>query len=231
VVENGPVHSSRQATGSTLERLYRLRFSEKERERKNAIWQVLCGRFLQRYVRPTDTVLELAPGFGEFSRNIKAATIVAVDLNPDTASFLPAGAQFHLGSAERLDFLADGAVDVVFTSNFLEHLPSKAAVDNVLREVRRVLRPGGLFIALQPNIRFAYKEYWDFYDHRVALSHLSCTEALELSGLQVIEVIDRFLPFSTKSSLPTHPLLVRAYLAFRPAWRLLGKQFLIVARK
>jgi hypothetical protein len=47
----------------------------------------------------------------------------------------------------------------------------------------------------------------------------------------VIErLIPRFLPFTTKSALPQHPLLVRAYLAFRPAWRLLGGQFLVVAR-
>lgn len=214
-----------------LQRLYRNRFSESDRARKDEIWRVLCTHFFQRYVRSTDTILDIASGLGEFSRHIKAARIAAVDLNPDAAVFLPAGATFSPTSAERLNFLPDNSVDVAFTSNFLEHLPTKAVVDAVLREVRRVLRVGGRFIALQPNIRYAYKEYWDFYDHQTPLSHLSCAEAFELAGLQVVEVIDRFLPFSTKTALPTHPVLVRAYLACRPAWRLFGKQFLIVGQK
>jgi hypothetical protein len=100
-----------------------------------------------------------------------------------------------------------------------------------LREVQGVLRPRGFFVALQPNIGYAYREYWDFYDHHTPLSHLSCAEAFERAGLRVVELIDRFLPFSTKSALPTHPLLVRGYLACRLAWRFLGMQFLIVGQK
>jgi SAM-dependent methyltransferase len=216
---------------SHLQALYRNRFSDSERARKDEIWRVLCARFFQRYVRPTDTVLDIASGLGEFSRHIKAARIFAVDLNPDAANFLPDGSAFSLTSAERMDFLSDNSVDVAFTSNFLEHLPTKIVLDAVLREVWRVLRPGGILIALQPNIRYAYKEYWDFYDHHTPLSHLSCAEAFEIAGLHVIELIDRFLPFSTKSVLPTHPLLVRIYLVCRPAWRFFGKQFLIVGQK
>jgi SAM-dependent methyltransferase len=214
-----------------LQSLYRNRFSDVERARKDEIWHVLCDHFFQRYVRPTDMVLDIGSGLGEFSRHITAAKIFAVDVNPDAAGFLPAGSTFRLSSAEHLDFLSDNSIDVAFTSNFLEHLETKHIVNVVLREVRRVLRPSGLFVALQPNIRYAYKEYWDFYDHHTPLSHLSCAEAFELAGLRVVELIDRFLPFSTKGALPTHPLLVRAYLACRPAWRFFGKQFLIVGKK
>ena len=35
----------------------------------------------------------------------------------------------------------------------------------------------------------------------------------------------------TLSPLPKHPIFIRLYLACRPAWRLLGRQFLIVGRK
>jgi len=222
---------ARSNAGEMLRSLYRNRFSAVERARKDAIWQVLCKNFFQRYVRPTDTVLEIASGFGEFSRHIMASKIIAVDPNPDAARWLPTGAEFHLAVAERMPFLADQSIDVAFASNFFEHLPSKASLDAVLSEVRRVLRPDGQFVALQPNIRYAYKQYWDFYDHHTPLSHLSCAEAFELAGFTVVELIDRFLPFTTKSKLPTHPTLVRAYLYCRPAWRLLGKQFLIVGKK
>ena len=44
-------------------------------------------------------------------------------------------------------------------------------------------------------------------------------------------LVTRFLPYTTKSRLPQHPALVRAYLAFPPAWRLLGKQTLYVGER
>jgi hypothetical protein len=44
-------------------------------------------------------------------------------------------------------------------------------------------------------------------------------------------VIPRFLPFTTQSRLPRSARLVRAYLAFPPAWRVLGKQSVLVAER
>ena len=74
-----------------LERLYRNRFSKLERRRKDEIWRVLCTHFFQRYVKPSDIVVDIASGMGEFSRHITAARVYAVDINPDAAEFLPAG--------------------------------------------------------------------------------------------------------------------------------------------
>jgi hypothetical protein len=81
-----------------------------------------------------------------------------------------------------------------------------------------------------PNIRYAYAEYWDFYDHYLPLSHLSLEEGLVQAGFDIERVIPRFLPYSTRSALPKATFFVRAYLAFPLAWRFLGKQFLCVAR-
>jgi hypothetical protein len=97
-----------------------------------------------------------------------------------------------------------------------------------LSVVRELLAPGGRVIVLQPNIRLVGQRYWDFIDHQVALTERSLLEAAELAGLSTDELVTRFLPYSTKGRLPAARLLVRAYLAFPPAWRIMGKQTLYV---
>ena len=214
-----------------VERLYRFRFSETDLVRKSEIWQVLCEDFFQKYIASTDTVLDIGCGFGEFSTHIRAGRRIAIDLNADAGKHLPAGVEFHATSAADLSVIPDTSIDVCFSSNFFEHLPSRDALDRVLAEALRVLRPGGRYVAMQPNIRYAPGEYWDYYDHVLPLSHLSCREAFAKAGFEICQVIDRFVPFSTNSRLPQHPWLVRAYLRCRWAWRILGRQFVIVGRK
>jgi hypothetical protein len=100
-----------------------------------------------------------------------------------------------------------------------------------LKVVREVLRPGGRAIVLQPNIRLVGGSYWDFLDHKTPLTERSLEEAAQTAGLETERLITRFLPYTTKSRFPQRAWLVRAYLAFPPAWWLLGKQTLLIARR
>lgn len=213
-----------------LTRLYQNRFSAEDRQRKDKIWRALCTHYFQQFVAPSDTVLDVACGQGEFIRHIQCAHKVAVDLNPEVQHILPPQIRFIVSSARDLSAIASGSVDVCFISNFFEHLETKTQMDEVLQEVKRVLRPGGRFVNMQPNIRFEPGRYWDFYDHVLPLSDRSAVEALEKNGFEVEIVVPRFVPFTTKSVLPQHPLLVRAYLAMPWVWKVLGGQFVVVAR-
>ena len=124
--------------------------------------------------------------------------------------------------------LPAGHFGTVFISNYLEHLESADTVIEQLKVVRELLVVGGRVIILQPNIRLVGPRYWDFIDHRVALTERSLLEAAELAGLGTERLVTRFLPYSTKGRLPAARPLVRAYLAFPPAWRVMGKQTLFV---
>lgn len=217
--------------GDNLSELYRIRFAEDQLPRKNAIWKVICQDYLQKFIDPFDTVVDIACGYGEFLNNISAKRKVAVDLNPDARKFLDSKVEFHQRLATDLGKVIENNADAVFTSNFLEHLPDKHVLDEFLDQVLIALKPGGKYIILGPNLRYLPGEYWDYYDHHLGLTHLSLCEALQLKGFNVEICIDRFLPYTTQGSLPTHPWLVKAYLKFPLAWRFLGKQFLIVARK
>jgi SAM-dependent methyltransferase len=214
-----------------LASLYRFRFNEADLPGKMKIWQTLCRDFFQRYIDPQMTVLDVACGYGEFINNIQAKSKHAIDLNPDTKGFLGSDVSFHETRADDMVGLADASIDVAFTSNFLEHLESKSMCDSVFKEVLRVLRPGGKFIVMGPNIRYLAREYWDFYDHHLPLSHSSLEEGLSINGFRVIRNIPRFLPYTTRSALPQHPLLVSTYLKVPFVWPVLGRQFLLIAEK
>jgi SAM-dependent methyltransferase len=220
------------ARDGKLEReLYAQRFDAGERAMKSDIWRVLCRSFFQRYVARDDTVLDLGAGYCEFINNIECKTKLAVDLNEETQDYAAPGVKVVLTPLTDLSPITDASVDVAFASNVFEHLHDKATLLESLREAHRVLRPGGRLLVLGPNIRYAFSEYWDFFDHHLALSHVSLSEALGLAGFRVCEVRPRLLPFSTKSSLPKAAWLVRLYLALPVAHRFLGKQFFVVAEK
>src|SRR5687768_3879958 len=80
-------------TDMTLDSLYATRFPEADRDAKDAIWQVLCRHFLQRYVASTDVVLDLGAGFGEFLRHIHCGRRIAVDIERLSGRMLPQGTE------------------------------------------------------------------------------------------------------------------------------------------
>jgi ubiquinone/menaquinone biosynthesis C-methylase UbiE len=214
------------------EELYRQRFADVSQEKRAAMWEVLCRVVLQRYVEPTDTVVDLGAGFCEFINTIRCEHKVAIDASPASRQYAAEGVHAVVGDVHAvLGKVADATVNVVFCSNFFEHLRNKEAVLTMLSDIYRVLVPEGRVIIIQPNIRYAYKEYWDFFDHHVPLSHRSLGEALQLSGFRIDYLKPRFLPYTTKSRLPQAAWLMRLYLAVPPAQWLLGKQMLVVARK
>lgn len=217
--------------GNNLAELYKIRFTEEELPRKNQIWQILCNSFFQKFINPKFTVVDIACGYGEFLNNIKAVRKIAVDLNPDAKDFLGADIEFHQCMATDLGSVVKEEADIVFTSNFLEHLPDKKTLDQFLGQVLIALKPGGRYLIMGPNLRYVPGQYWDFYDHHLGLTHLSLCEALKMRGFQIKLCIDRFLPFTTQGALPTHPFFVKLYLLFPWAWKILGKQFFIVAQK
>lgn len=214
-----------------LKQLYDFRFGQTGTAKRRAVWRVLCDDFFSKLVPVDATILDLACGYGEFINQIRAGRKYAVDLNADSPLHLNADVTFVPTSALDLSGLPQGEFDVVFTSNFLEHFQDKRELDLLFAQVAGLLKPGGRFIVVGPNIRYAYREYWDYYDHYLPLSHLSLVEGLMLAGFQPERVVDRFLPYTMHGRTPTADILIKLYLAFPLAWRFMGKQFLVVARK
>ena len=231
MAEGGPSSRPTASDVAGPHSIYDLRFGEHERSQKEAVWREIA-RFLQRrYIPESSKVLDVAADVGYFIRNITAAERWASDLR-DTSAHFPEDVRFLRSDGLALAEVAPtDYFDLVFMSNYLEHLDSPESVIEQLRVAWRLLKPGGRVLILQPNIKLVGGAYWDFIDHRVALTDESLEEAAAFAGFTSDVRIRRFLPYSTKGRLPSHPLLVRGYLRFSPAWRLLGKQTLYIGRR
>ena len=218
-------------TGEQLARLYQDRFTPEELRFKDSMWKAFCELFFQRYIGPDDTVVDLGAGSCEFINNIGCRERIAVDLNPDLGKHLRQGRAVVTPSTD-MHAIADGSVDVVFTSNFFEHLPNKVALVQTLAECHRILRDGGSLMVVMPNIRYLPGRYWDYFDHHLALTHYSLEEAVRIVDFEPREVIPRFLPYTIKHTrIPQSVGLVRLYLRMPWVWRLFGEQMFVLAEK
>jgi SAM-dependent methyltransferase len=220
-------HTMTAHTAADLQRIYDARFSDRLEYRK-AVWSALVNDFLGKYVRPGDSVLDLGCGYGEFINTMECSQKYAMDLNPDVVRFLGADVTPLLQDCSARWQLADASLDVVFTSNFFEHLPDKRALGRTLDEINRCLRPGGRLIAMGPNVKYLPGEYWDFWDHYIALTEASLKEALVTRGFSADVCIGRFLPYSMAAGRRYPIVFLRAYLKMPWVWRIFGKQFLVV---
>ncbi len=198
---------------------------------RRKVWQVLIRDFFQKWVPAEGSVLDLGCGWGEFINQVKAARKYGMDLNPDSPAHLEASIEFKAQDCSREWTLPEASLDVVFTSNFFEHLPDKAALKATLDQAYRCLKPGGRIICMGPNIKYLPGAYWDFWDHYLPLTELSLGEGLSLSGFRVESSVARFLPYSMSQGFQPPVACVAWYLRFPWLWRFFGKQFLIVAKK
>jgi hypothetical protein len=202
-----------------IQQLYTKRFDNAlVLARKNKIWQILCKHFFQKQINEDSVVLDIAAGYCEFINNIKAKEKIAFDLNPDTKRYANESVQTIEDSFFNMDaHLQNKKVDVIFASNIFEHLDTKEQVVLAIKKCSEALNfNSGKLMILQPDIRYTGAAYWDFIDHKVALTGEALIEAGEMCGLKTVYHIRKFLPYTTKSKLPQHPFLIWLYLKLMP---------------
>ena len=141
------VRTWRETRGSSLLRAYSDAVNRRLLER----WLPRdCGRMLK-----TDVFDEaVAEGLSPFLA-ARAQAFVAIDASPETVA---AARRRHpeldtrVADVRALPF-ADESFDVVISTSTLDHFPSRAGVEAALRELHRVLVPGGLAVVTLDNPR------------------------------------------------------------------------------
>jgi SAM-dependent methyltransferase len=195
--------------------------------RRAAVWRELV-RYVSRDIRDRSCILDLGCGYGDFINAVAADRKLALDLNAGAREWLAPDVTFLGGDCADLSALAEASVGTVFASNLLEHVP-RERVPVVLGEVRRVLRPGGRVLLIQPNYRLGPARYFDDYTHVTVFSDVSLCDWLRAGGFVIRRCVPGLLPFSMNSPLPKHPLLVRLYL--HAPVRPLARQMYVVAER
>jgi SAM-dependent methyltransferase len=220
---------SAQSAGE-LQSIYEKRFAGTLAYRKK-VWNVLVSDFFQKYVSTGDAVVDLGCGYGEFINAVRCAKKFAMDLNPDAPKYLAPSVRFLDQDCASPWQLESGSLNVVFTSNFFEHLPDKGALGRTLDEIFRCLAPGGKLIAMGPNIKYLAGDYWDFWDHHLPLTEMSLGEGLINRGFEISECVGKFLPYTMVHQRQYPDIFLKLYLRLPVTWQIFGKQFLVVAVK
>lgn len=215
-----------------LKTLYSNRFDHKQRKIKSALWRVLIEEFLQKYIDPYSVVLDIGGGYGEFINQVKAKEKYLIDLNPDAKLFADPDVKIFnvdILNLEDRQILAQ-QYDIIFVSNFFEHLNNKEELVNLLLFCFNHLNPGGSLLVIQPNFKYSVKEYYDFIDHQLPITHVSIKEVLEAIGFKINILIPRFLPFTTQGR-PSSTKVLKLYLKLPFLWSFFGGQMFVKASK
>jgi SAM-dependent methyltransferase len=193
------------------------------------VWKVVAEH-LAAWVPPGAHVLEVGAGYCQWINNVVAARRVAVDIWPDVARFAAPGVEaVVLDVARDLARLGAATFDTILASNILEHFEPGVAV-SVVDDFGRLLKPEGRLIVIQPNFRYASRQYFDDYTHRAVFTDVSLPNLLRAHGFQIDHVQPRFLPYSMRGTkLPVRPWTVRAYL--RSPFKPMAGQMLVVAHR
>ncbi len=211
------------------DRIYQYRFQGVDKNKKLSTWKIIAA-FIHEKLGQPNSMIDPAAGDCEFINQVPANEKWAVDMGEHTKHAAKEGVKVVIGNNLEVE-LPQNYFEGVYVSNFLEHLHSQEDVAMFLERMFSILKPGGQIAIMGPNFKYCAKNYFDFADHTVILTELGVAEHLYGAGFEVKEVHDRFLPLSFRGKIPVTDFLVKMYFKMPFAWRFMGKQFLLIAKK
>jgi SAM-dependent methyltransferase len=176
------------ATPAPVPETPRARYWERLREPEALVARDLA---LLRGIPRTRPVLDVGCGNGGFVRACRDAGVDAVGVEAFAESAgVAARAGTHVlhAAGEELP-VATGSLDAVRLKEVLEHVQQPLVLAS---EMRRVLRPGGVFIAYVPtqwSTLYPFPaNFWDDYTHVRAFSRTGLVRLLEDAGFARISI-------------------------------------------
>lgn len=141
---------------------------------ENDFPQTLVDYLVERYsFRGGQTLLDVGCGKGFYANAFGRQGIVASGLDTKDCDF-----------EEDLFPVASESYDYIFTKSTLEHI---ANLDNVLREMGRVLKPNGLVICIVPDWHSQWKTFYDDITHKTPFTLKSLRQAFLLADFKNVK--------------------------------------------
>jgi len=171
-----------------------------ERDRPYTDYPDLLARFLVNRYRLSShhKLLDLGCGRGEFLRGFMRCGVQGYGADQSSAAAqLCSDAEIRIADFENATIpYDDGFFDVVYSKSVLEHFYYP---ERLVREIRRVLKPGGLAITMVPDWEHNYRIYYEDYTHRTPFTLSSLRDIQLIHGFDQVRV-ERFrqLPFLWK---------------------------------
>ncbi len=151
----------------------------------------LANHLIDRYVLSEGSrLLEVGCGRGEVLKGFIDAGLVGhgVDISPATSQYFPE-IELKVTNLEHNQIpYDDGLFDVVYSKSLIEHFYHP---ERVVGEMFRVLRPGGVLLALTPDWDVNYRMFYCDYTHRTPFTAESLRDLLLIHRFTDVSV-ERF---------------------------------------
>ena len=154
--------------------------AEDERAR-NVSWNLAQ---LRPYLKPGRVFLEVGAGDCALATRVAetAAHVYAVDISDQTLGRkLPANCSLVISDGRSID-VPEASVDVAFSDQLMEHLHPEDALTQ-LRNIRRCLRPGGVYVCITPNRLYGPSDVSGHFDEVATGFHMREYSLREIRSL------------------------------------------------
>ena len=132
-------------------------------------------------------LLEPGCGRGDFLQAFRhnGLECYGVDLSPEAGKLLDSIEVLKCDFEKQLMPYEDNFFDVVYNKSLLEHLRNP---DYFLKDVYRVLKPGGLLLCLVPDWESNYKTYFDDFTHRTPFTSVALNDIFLMCNFEKVKV-------------------------------------------
>ena len=146
----------------------------------------LCEHLFLRFdMKKSNKLLDVGCGRGDFSKGFKELGLLVSGLDViKSQSEMLKDIEIKYANIENDKFpFNDETFDIIFSKSVIEHLRNP---DNFIKEIHRLLKPGGRIIILTPDWQSQRLIFYDDYTHCHPYTPISLRDLLKIHGFKEV---------------------------------------------